>query len=1558
MARSITEQTQSQLKACLQGERVATKLENLAAALLGRLLGVTIAVAKSGFQHGGDAGSAGRQGRRLRLECKKYSDTTALSDRELLGEIDHALSRDPSIEAWILVATRPVSEQLEEYLHQKAETIGVPVIILDWKSTGLPSLAALCAFAPDIVEDIFSSEAGRLARALQGESADAVERLRRDLQAWSLGFETLQTQSLSKLETIWSSPRDSNACLGQNAAGGAENHKVVRCSVNDALDTWWHGRAKEDAPAVVMGWDGVGKTWATLNWLVERRQELPIVLAIPSSAVAELSAPSDTAVRSFLADRLYELMGVRDRNHWLRRLDNLLKRPREEGLVLTLFFDGLNQETSVPWLNLLKVLQGEQFAGRIRVIASTRTHYFNTTLGSLHGLIIPAAVIPVEPYDMHPGGELDQMLAFEGLTRGDLHPDLLELARTPRLFRLVILLRERLIDERQVTIHRLLWEYGRDSFGTRAGRSFSEDEWREWLQEVASRHREGVRQFSLKTLGETASRADLSTREVEARLSDIIDGRFALRTPSGNLQLIPTVVSHALGAALLAELETTTPPKFDVFDARLTEWLDPIAGLDQKSEILRAAVSILVERGISSSPIAGVLVTAWLQTQNVTDTHRRELAGLAASLCDALLDVIEHSTSRTHSSARLWAVNALRSIQRTNSTALQTIVTRARQWLVVISREARSDRTAPELERSRSEYFIQRIGTDSSGLLRVLGLDLHLFDWDDGVLPSTIPSIVEGFPLAEAAMLFEAAAIAMAVRRNSDAGWEGLKWLCLLNEVDPTKTTETLRHLSAIVRERTPEAGVNPALPARAAALLLWLTGEEADEFDAIEIDPGFNRFLSYDDDYLPQPSRSFFPLERRHAEDVLNDSELPLIRRIQRTRDLWLDPSFLPTPAFAEEVRGFVRQVQVEKLDRHHSHTIEDFHFSELEPVLARCAPDILSDLIRRKLKSFGSCPPESRYWSAIHATDHLLLAGDTEAVAARSLRASASDAAINNEVYAATQLIILEIHRQSASKQAEAIIEAGLEHILVQLGEVLRPPTPDEADALISRFGNGAEAQQRDLLILLSHNGLAVSDSAWTWLAGVAFGVDANLHGLAFRTLATLDPERFGRELLARSWTWSAYADGWANHYGTGALIEATTAVPFDQIAPRLAPWRVLEAARRRGSDPSEIRLAASIFGRTLSAEQVERLDPGANLSVNIIEGVLGPLTVSVSPFESENDSDTLSALQEQMDIDKRMEAHNRAAEIAGRRIREARQSGASLYLCNVYMEDVEAVLIHAPDLFENWLEGSQNLTSDFKRRVHLAEVTYLTICEALLKNNPEKGVALWRSLAETLHTRIIGIAEIDEMIHIPFKAPDLPPTMELRREIVGLSRCHTDRELLDVAIAATIHGKDRWLSMVIENDKASPLAWRRKRGIVLEGFTSGNILPIHEAWPEGMIKTGHELLQRRSALCRYHDACAHHWWQVYLSSPEDEAYAAWVLFLRSVDRRAWIWISDDLRAANDSTPLFELKTKHFELNRYKMKGAMEKNEEKMCREKLEKQFLGRRIVNGIGPWNTDLG
>ena len=762
--------------------------------------------------------------------------------------------------------------------------------------------------------------------------------------------------------------------------------------------------------------------------------------------------------------------------------------------------------------------------------------------------------------------------------------------------------------------------------------------------------------------------------------------------------------------------------------------------------------------------------------------------------------------------------------------------------------------------------------------------------------------------------------------------------------------TDALRALSASVCDRVPEAGVHRGLPARAAALLLRLSGREDDEEKAASINPQFDRHYTYENDYLADPSRSFFALERRHADIALSDKRLNLPFRLQRTRELWLDPTFQPPSSFVDELRVACAGFKVETLDRQMGTTPEDHFFEELEPPLARCAPDLLADLVRRKLQSLASCPPESRYWSAIRATKHLILTGTDEASAAQALRLNAHDMDENHEAFAATSLLKIELpDLPDALRQFERLIDANLTFVPADFAAILHVPTADEVDVLLARYGAGSAKQQHDLILFLSIHPISFSDNVWSWLIGLARNPDYELRGVVFRMLARADATRFGRMLAVDGWSWEPKADLWTNHYGTGALISAEPALPFDQLAPRLAPWRLLEAARVRGADPVDVRLAAEIFGRVLAAENIEEPDPGANLCVDRTVKNFPPYVVSVqprlSPEEQGNPSASASAT---LDADSRSKAYLRAIDTATSRIEEARNSGASLYLMDILSADMGPVLQHATDIVDRWLEGYLQRTADFRRRVCLAEPAFLALCEALLIRNSERGAELWRALRAVMATRYIGAADVDELLHIAFRVPDSKPITELREEVISLPHCHTDQALLDVAVAASYNGKAGWLSAVAEADQRSPLVWRKMRGTLLAGLSSGNTLPVADAWSEGEIQTSHDALRRMAAHLRWSEACAHHWWRTYLAAQQTvEAYAAWMLFLRSADRRAWTWMGS-IEVPSTSINVGELKLIHCWLNRSEINRAPEKR-----RELRKDTFLGRSIVDGVGPW-----
>jgi hypothetical protein len=1541
----------AKLKAALQEQGQAAKFEQLVAALIGRLLNVGVAVAKTGFQHGGDAGTSGREGRHLRIECKKYADTTSLSDRELLGEVDQALNRDAGLEAWILAATRDVPEQLEQELEQHAAKLGISIVVVDWKGNGMPALAALCASAPDLVGVLFTIEAGRHAEVLQAVAADRIGRLRRELDAWAIGFEVLRFRAESRLRSIWTSPRASQAALNQNASGGATQKVIVRASVLAALDAWWAGSATGDAPAVVLGSDGVGKTFATIAWLVENVKIQPIVLVVASSGMKELAAVSEVSVKRFLATQLYEVTGgVRDPEHWMRRVEHLLKRPATEGPVFTVFHDGMNQEPSVPWIPLLKILQADPFAGRVRVIVSTRNWHFGDKLGQLRGLVVQPTLIPVDVYDDAPGGELDQRLALEGLTRGQLHADLVDLARTPRLFDLVVRFKDQLVDAGEVTSHRLLWEYGRDAHGERAGRSFSEADWRAWLSEIARRFRDGVREYSVKSLGEMAGRPDLSERELYSRLSDVIDGRMTIPGAGGVHRFRPDLVAHALGAALLAQLCERSNAGFVALEAELVTWLDPIAGFDQRAEILRAAVSILVAQGDQATdPVAGVLVTAWLQTQNLPNSHRHEMAGIATRLPDALLDAIEHSANHAQASARHWAIRALAAIPRRPGAALDRLLLRSQIWLSEVSRDVQAaDRDADEGERHRAARFKERVGVDASGPFRVAGIDLRLVDRSDGMVAGTVPAILQGFPLQSAMPVFEVAAVAFAVAGRSTV-WEGLKWLCLFNEVDPGQTTESLRSLSSLVGARKAEPNVNAALPARAAALLLWLTGREADEISASQTNPGIDRPWNYDRDYLEHPGRSFFALERRHAVGVLLDSSMPVLSRVQRMGDLWLDPYLQIPESFMAEVRALAPLVDVSKLDCSKHRTVEDHQFETIELAMARCGPEQLAAIVRAKLTQ-ADVPGEARHVRAYSAPEHLILAGSDEAKAARGLRISLPESPSDEKWFAASQLLLLELQSEGGARQIEALMEADLKGILLAFTDILSPITGAEAEALVGRYSTTSLANRSNLMVLLSRAAIRESDVVWRWILSAVDEAEIELKRVSFRVLAEADGLRFGRHLLNQDWSWRADEDYWINHYGSGAIIKAASGIPFDQFAPRLAPWRLPEAARVRGEDPNEVRLAADILNKVFAAGGMAAPDPGATLTVSGAGRDNRPHLFSVDPIEdASDDSDPFAGLRRAMDAEAQQERHRRAVATAMERIQAARKAGASLYLANVAVDDLVAVARHAPEIVITWLQGAGEFTDDFRRRVGLADSAFLALCEALMRHDPERGVMLWRALKQSVTTRFIGEAGIDDMIHMAFRVPASAPVAELRQELLSLKWSNTDKDLFNLAIAAQLNGQGDWLAEAVAQDRASTFEWRRRRATVLEGFGLGNTLPQPLAWPDGPTGTTHADLTRVAARSRHLEACARHWWQRYLDAEDLEtAYAAWTILLRAVDRRAWGWLQVEASASAFRIPSGEPRLRHASINRDVLKRWMAKRDKA-----LNERFLGRRIESSVAPW-----
>ena len=1523
------------------------EFEAMVPELVGAMVGVRLSAAGSGFQEGADAGSVGRAGRRLRIEAKRYS--SKFDARDILGGLRQAIDRDPSLECWIACATRDIPEQLASALERQGAAEGIPVMAIAWDDELAPQLAALCTHDPAIVAARAGAEAGALAAELGQGLAAARHTLARELEEWRIGFDALRAATHEELHEIWASKRAAKARFGQDVAGGDGRAVVARTGPAAALDAWWGGRSSADAPAAVAGQGGVGKTWATLGWVMARLDRLPIVVTVPAGAVPAAGAASAEGVLRLLAGQLAAVTQVRDAAHWTARLRRILSRPAEEGPAILLVLDGLNQNPAVPWLQILQLLQDRPFSGRVRTVLTTRPQHLEGTLGRTRALAEPAERVDVGRFDASPGGEFDAMLAAHGLTRGDLNPDLVEFARVPRLFDLVVRLRDRLTDPGRVTTHRLLWEYGRDVQGDRAGVSFSEGDWRAWLAEVARRERDGMRTYTLASLGETAARPDLDSGQVAARLSDIVDGNLTVSGPAGAIQLSPDIVAHALGMALLEQLDDTARGGVVSVEAALAEWLDPIDGLEERAELLRAATSIMGERDAPPAPeVAAAVVASWLQTQNLPPSHLAEIRRMAPRQVQPLLEAVERSDAGPRASARTLAVDALRSVPH-DAVAYGLVVATLTRWFSRVSRDLnRRGEGFEQAEEARVRRIVSRIGVDAPGPRTVLGFAIELVDQPDDELLAAAATILDGGPLAGATEVFARAALAMAIRGRQGV-WDDLKWLCLLNEVDPAETADRLRIAASEIAVRPPEEGVAPGLAARVAALLLWLSGLEADEDAAAALDPGIDHGFSYERDYLDDPATSLFRLERRHAAAALVRQDLPLRRRVQRAENHLLDPTFELPPALLQEIRAAGTGFDVSTLDVGRYHTEGDHELEIIEVALARYAPHVLADLWRRKLAGYASRPTEAFDSSAWSASEAYIVADEASRAGCRSLRERSVAAGGGMNWSSAASLLIVEIAELPAIEQVTRVLDLDEEHVLADFADVLRPIAASDVDALLDANASASPRRLGNLVCLLSAAVLdGLSDRAWGWLEDQALDDDAVRRACAFDVLTTQDATRFGLLLLAADWSWSGEANDLCRHHGSLAVAAAGADLPFEEVAPRITPALLGRAVRERGGAPEEARLAAAILDEVVMQPSVQPPDPGSALTVKAANRRADPMSFSITPGPMAGDGEHPLALLDQTD-EARLEHSKRAVDTAVARVREARAQGASLFLSSVDPADLVAVASAAPEFVGRWIEGAAGGGRDFVRRIRLAEGFHLALCEVLLATAPETGATLWHALRDAMGTRFVDAAGIDERVVMLFRAPESPQVLALRDGLLDLAVADTDERLLELSAAASSNGRDGWLADVIRRDASSRLAWRRRRAVTLSGFGTGAHLMVVTTDLEGQDHTLDD--ERRAAAGRRlrRDAAARHWWRMFVdATDEDAAFAAWTLFRRSADRRAISWLATEAWPDAAEGPLAMRKVSHATLN----ERALVKEAEKRDR-KVGSELFGRRISEHVAPW-----
>ena len=260
--------------------------EGMIAVLLQQATGQEFRLSGSGRQSGRDAGSESGYGNNVKVEVKHYREKTALDLRELIAEIEEATNSDPNLDVWVLAASRSVSEQIASALDEQANRHGIEVVLLDYGIVGLPRLATLMAAFPDFVIDWadrnqlqYDADAVRSALAVVAHAThfeSTKGRLLAKLDS-TIGFDGARRRTHKWLLDILSDEGNAKSAFRQSLGIRTPSAQVIRrTELNKQFDEWWDSSGFP-APAVALGEEGTGKTWAVFDWIAGRVERLQLL---------------------------------------------------------------------------------------------------------------------------------------------------------------------------------------------------------------------------------------------------------------------------------------------------------------------------------------------------------------------------------------------------------------------------------------------------------------------------------------------------------------------------------------------------------------------------------------------------------------------------------------------------------------------------------------------------------------------------------------------------------------------------------------------------------------------------------------------------------------------------------------------------------------------------------------------------------------------------------------------------------------------------------------------------------------------------------------------------------------------------------------------------------------------------------------------------------------------------------------------------------------------------------------------------------------------------------
>jgi hypothetical protein len=1531
--------------------------EGLVRDLLEQWTGFTFRLARAGSQFGKDGLSETHSQFSIAFETKRYNTNSKLNARELAGEVTQVYNSVSCLDLWILAATIEVGDLVED-LRIQAESFGIDLLILDARSNGFGSLQIFCAEYPLVITAFCKrlNKSASVAKEIAEYIASlrvsplfysAAERFRKSLFDSVLCTASARMNSYNCLKKRIKNENESRAAFSQNIGLLAMGDRLVpRKTIIDSLDAWW--RKSNATICALMGEEGTGKTWALFSWLMHwfDAPTGPIVLPVTTPQLQinchDLHAITIAALQNCCG---------RSGEYWEKKVAAWLERPKGKEPIILLCFDGLNERPDFPWRKILSQALSEKFDGRIAIIVTTRPALWNDKISSG----IKQTVFKTDGYDDQ---ELTKALEASGIRLSEIPNSLQSLIRKPRYLDLVVQHFAALVKSGDMTVERLLYVDCKDKLQRKSNYPVSDEDFRAILCNLARQYRDGLKTVSRIALNQLLPKTDAK----EAVLQEIIDG--GLLIPAGSIEPAYRVESrrlvHGLGMLLADHIQNNPQSKIHELVDAVRMWLEPQPDMDIKASIVGAAVFFSIVHPNYRVVSRRALLYFWVTLRNTPSQQEDDISAYLPDCLEDMLSVVDDCWRSAFDNGMAHTRLARAFLFRRDDDRIKPSLTVAvNRWMSYVNIKGHPYTRGPDdknLSR-QSEAILKRFECNL-----VPGSEAKFHEWsfqitaDDGMLR-----------LARFALLiisggdrlsFVQAFIRWAVARRLMGDYSEFQeaaWVLRLSE-------EELWHDFEPYLLRMVKSG-NETLKKAAHLLANCLGNKEALSFLSSQLSDLYPK-NDWQIEYEQDPLASFWgAISREQCIQCMQRDDLKLHLIERKINPHFFDPSIIAPQSYIERLCYAAVSLPVEGYNSRISRTAEDHMIEQTGQFLARFVPRDYCAALRRAVHTLPLRDNEGKQQLLIHLPEIALVIKDAEKdIIAQTLKdfwrkadeglASDADGRNERDAFAESFGFLALSSVVSAEEVFEMILLRPKHAQYLQLLELWFDSLSEESartylDQILTEIDNTKLIR---LFWVLAGSKPQLFDCHRNRVIKLLENSDTILRGSIYRFILAAQDTELIDYVFSKADNRLSPENRWEYSWHFEIIASVSKKKSFDELITMLRFSELATIIDHRDCKEEEVALFADMLknrwqcvaegdGISVAGFPAICIEPYFDCGTQFRQKSLPNHDRSLVFLSadaswgnvSKPDNDDIKKYLND-ETDRQLSERHRAVR---NKVEELEANEAtSLWSLDLPVGLLRCICNKYPELVKQWVDVALHSGS----MLRLCESFYQSLCGALVYSNPALGFELLKQLVACSNINLNDEHGCDYLSRIPFLC-DSDEAFEFRNSL--LKECNSDSDLIKIAHVAVACNRQDWLVKQIDASIQSPLLWQRSFGLNLACVSDLRLdieklmatADINATWVESTLD------QIRSSYSK--NTWARHWYERFLKvHDEDEAYSAYVLFLKCADRRCRLW----MRSFEDSPDVIDKRVRFRKMNDQQLKNAIEKNE------KIHKDcFLSIKIPKG---------